>query len=146
MSPPLANSNSAFESFIQELPPKCWDLAREFKAFCRARKIKTVEQLLGLVLQYCGIDLVLREAAGNFTLLEERISDTAVHNRLKACVPWIKEMLQEMMGASVGPLLEGNLRFVVVDGSTVQGPGAQGTWYRLHRAIDLVRLHLMVGR
>ena len=48
--------------------------------------------------------------------VEERISDTAIYNRLKACVPWVKAMLQEMMGASIGPLIEGNLRFVVVDG------------------------------
>ena len=116
MSLPSTNSNCTFESFVQELPPKYKDSALEFKAFCRGRKIKTVEQLLGLVLQYCGIDLVLREVAGNFTLLEERISDTAIYNRLKACVPWVKAMLQEMMGASIGPLIEGNLRFVVVDG------------------------------
>ncbi len=30
---------------------------------------------------------------------------------------------------------------MVVDGSTVQGPGASGTWYRLHIAVDLVKLH-----
>jgi Transposase DDE domain len=34
------------------------------------------------------------------------------------------------------------LRFIVVDGSTVQEPGAQGTTYRLHIAIDLISLSL----
>ena len=42
------------------------------------------DQLMRVVLCYCGIDQVLRETAGNFTLLEERISDTAIHRRLKA--------------------------------------------------------------
>ena len=39
--------------------------------------------------------------------------------------------------------IEGHLRFVIVDGSTVQGPGAKGTWYRLHVAIDMVKWHLL---
>ncbi len=36
----------------------------------------------------------------------------------------------------------GALRFVVIDGSTVQEPGATATTYRLHIAIDLVNLSL----
>ena len=86
---------------------------------------------------------MLREVAGNFTLLAERISDTAIHHRLKACVPWVKALLTGMMGEAVKPLLEGRLRILVADGSTVQGPGASGIQYRLHIAIDLVRLHLV---
>jgi hypothetical protein len=143
MSMPPVNANTTFESFLQELPANYHDLALEFKAFTRARKIKTPAQLMQVVMCYCGIDHVLRDTAGDFTLLEERLSDTAIHNRLKACVPWVKALLTEMMGAAVQPLLEGNLRIVVVDGSTVQSPGATGTEYRLHLAIDLVRLHLV---
>ena len=96
------------------------ELAIEFKAFCRSRKIKTPDQLMRVVLCYCGIDQVLRETAGNFTLLEERISDTAIHRRLKACVPWVKAVLSRMMGAAAAALIEGHLRFIIVDGSTVQ--------------------------
>lgn len=36
----------------------------------------------------------------------------------------------------------GSLRFIVIDGSTVQEPGATQTTYRLHIAIDLIRLSL----
>jgi len=36
----------------------------------------------------------------------------------------------------------GKLRFIVIDGSTVQEPGATGTTYRLHIAIDLISLRL----
>ena len=96
-----------------------------------------------MVLCYCGIDQVLRETAGNFTLLQERLSDTAIHKRLKACLPWVKALLERMRGAAAGPLIDGHLRFVVVDGSTVPGPGAKETWYRLHLAVDLVKLHLI---
>ncbi len=143
MNLPLNTFDTTFESFLQELPKDYRELAIEFKAFCRSRKIKTPDQLMRVVLCYCGIDQVLRETAGNFTLLEERISDMAIHRRLKACVPWVKAVLSRMMGAAGAALIEGHLRFIIVDGSTVHGPGAQGTWYRLHIAIDLVKLHLL---
>jgi hypothetical protein len=143
MSLPFGNLDTTFESFLQELPENYRELALEFKAFCRSRKIKTPEQLMQVVMGYCGIDEVLRETAGNFTLFEERISDTAIHNRLKACVPWVKALLSQMMGEAAKPLIEGHLRFLIVDGSTVQGPGATGTENRLHIAIDMVKLHLV---
>lgn len=143
MSLPFGTVDTTFESFLQELPEDYQELALEFKAFCRSRKIKTPEQLMQVVMGYCGIDAVLRETAGNFTLLEERISDTAIHKRLKACVPWVKALLSRMMGEAFQPATEGHLRFLIVDGSTVQAPGAKGTDYRLHIAIDLVRLHLV---
>ncbi|MCP4936006.1 MAG: transposase, partial [bacterium] len=89
------------------------------------------------------IDQALRDTAGTFALLEERITDTAIHKRLKACLPWVKALLRKMMGQEIEGLEAGRLRFIVVDGSTVQGPGAKETWYRLHIAIDLVNLHLV---
>ena len=98
-----------------------------------------VSQGLGMAVGL--LDEVLRETAANFKLLEERISDTAIHHRLKACVPWVKALLSRMMGDAAKPLLEGHLRFLIVDGSTVQGPGAKGTENRLHMAIDLVNRH-----
>lgn len=143
MSLPLGDVGTPFKRFLQELPEDFRELAIEFKAFSRSRKIKTPEQLLHVVLSYCGLDQVLRETAGNFTLLEERISDTAIQKRLKACVPWVKALLSRLLGARTVLLCEGHLRFVVVDGSTVQGPGATGTEYRLHLAVDWVRLHLI---
>ncbi len=138
-----SETDIAFEHFLQELPDDYESSAREFKAFSRSRKIQTPAQLLQVVMSYCGLDQALREIAGSFTLLQQAISDTAIHNRLKACLPWVKVLLTQLMGESVGPLIEGNLRLVVIDGSTVQGPGAKGTWYRLHIAIDLIHLHLI---
>lgn len=145
MSLPFGNTDTTFESCLPELPEDYWELAIEFKAFSRARQIKSPAQLLQVVFCYCGIDQVLREVAGNVTLLEERISDTAIQRRLKACLPWVKVLLERMMGAAAGPLLEGGRRLVVIAGSTVPGPGAKGTWYRLHIAMDLVKLQLLHG-
>ena len=80
MSLPLPASDIAFEQFLQELPEDYEASAREFKAFCRARKIKSPADLLQVVMCYCGLDQVLREVAGTFTLMQEAISDTAIHN------------------------------------------------------------------
>jgi hypothetical protein len=100
-------------------------------------------QLLQVVLCDCGLDQALRETAGNVPLLEERISDPGVHKRLPACSPWVKALLERLLGPDAAALIQGNLRFVVMDGSTVQGPGARGTWYWLHIAVDWVKLHLI---
>ncbi len=123
MSMPVNDPDTLFDHFLQELPSDYWDLAIEFKAFSRARKIKTPAQLMQVVMCYCGIDQALRDTAGTFALLEERITDTAIHKRLKACLPWVKALLRKMMGQEIEGLEAGRLRFIVVDGSTVQGPG-----------------------
>ncbi len=55
MSLPLGTVDTTFERFLQELPADFRDLAIEFKAFSRSRKIKSPEQLLQVVLNYCFI-------------------------------------------------------------------------------------------
>jgi hypothetical protein len=45
VSLPPSTSDIAFEQFLQELPENYDQLAREFKAFCRPRKIKTPAQM-----------------------------------------------------------------------------------------------------
>jgi hypothetical protein len=72
-------------------------MAREFKAFTRARKIKTPVQLLRVVLLYCGLDKSLREVAGHRTLLMERITDSSVAERLADCRPWVRAVLTTML-------------------------------------------------
>jgi hypothetical protein len=98
MSLPFGNPDTTFESFLQELPADYAELAREFKAFARSRKIKTPAQLLQGVMSDRGLDAALRDVAGQFTLLEERLTDTAIHRRLKACGPWVKALPGRLMG------------------------------------------------
>jgi hypothetical protein len=47
---PLTEADTLFEQLLQDLPSETIALAREFKAFARAKKVKTPEQLLRLVL------------------------------------------------------------------------------------------------
>lgn len=57
-------------------------------------------------------------------------------------MPWIKALLSELYG--VKNLINASaLRLIVIDGSTVQEPGATQTSYRLHIAIDLVAMRIV---
>jgi hypothetical protein len=89
---------------------------------------------------YCGMDKALRETAGVFTLLDERVTDTAIHKRLKACAPWVKALLKRLLPCEQSYPEASRIR--VVDGSSLQGPGAKGTDFRLHLALDLTTLTL----
>jgi len=66
-----------------------------------------------------------------------------VAERLRACGPWIKATLRHMLPLSAVSALPEGLRFVVIDASTVQAPGAKGTDHRLHIAMDLVSLEFI---
>jgi hypothetical protein len=52
MQLPSAEPDTLFEDLLQDLPPETMAMADEFKAFPRARKIKTPRELLRAVLLY----------------------------------------------------------------------------------------------
>jgi hypothetical protein len=56
MQLPPPDPDTLFEELLQDLPPETAQMAWEFKAFTRARKINTPEQLLRVVLLSCGLD------------------------------------------------------------------------------------------
>jgi hypothetical protein len=57
MNLPSTNTDSAFDRFLQELPQDYWDLAIEFKAFTRARKINSPAQSAAhLAARRVGVD------------------------------------------------------------------------------------------
>jgi hypothetical protein len=143
MQLPLTDPDTLFEEVLQDLPPETAHMAREFKAFVRAKKVKTPEQLLRVVFLYCGLDKPLREVAGTFTALYESITDQAVAERLRACGPWVQAMLRRMLPLSPVDTLPAGARFVVIAGSSIQAPGATGTDHRLHIAMDLVSLQFI---
>jgi Transposase DDE domain len=143
MQLPLTDPDTLFEELLQDLPPETVQMAREFKAFVRAKKVKTPAQLLRVVFLYCGLDKPLREVAGTFTALYESITDQAVAERLRACGPWVKAMRRRMLPLSAVDTLPQGLRFVVIDASSIQAPGATGTDHRLHIAMDLLSLQFI---
>ena len=140
--PPLA-PDTMFNDLLQDLPPEIEQLARELKAFMRARKIKTPAQLFRMVFLYCGLDTSLRDVAGEMTLRGERITDSAVSERLAACGPWVQELLVRLLQPTAIPPLPEGWRLLVIDGSQVQAPGATGTDYRLHVCLNVTRVHFV---
>ena len=143
MQLPLTDPDTLFEELLQALPAESVQMARAFKAFVRAKKVKTPAQLWRMVCLYCGLDKPLREVAGTFTVLYASITDQSVAERLRACGPWVQAMLRQMVPmAAVAPLPAGR-RFVVIDASSIQAPGATGTEHRLPLAMDLVSLQFL---
>src|SRR5262245_40998600 len=143
MQLPLTDPDTLFEELLQDLPAEAVQMARAFKAFVRAKKVKTPAQRLRMVFLYGGLDKPLREVAGTFTALYESITDQSVAERLRACGPWVQAMLRQMFPmAAVEPLPSGR-RFVVIDASSRQAPGAPGPDQRLHIAMDLVALQFL---
>ena len=49
MQLPLTDPDTLFEALLQDLPPETAHMAREFKAFVRAKKVKTPAQLWRVV-------------------------------------------------------------------------------------------------
>src|SRR5215471_8182733 len=140
--PPPA-PDTLFEELLQDLPSETVMMARAFKAFVRAKKVKTPQQLLRVVFLYCGLDKSLRETAADFTLLYETITDASIAERLAACRPWVQAVLAQMRHTNAVATRPAPWRFLVIDGSHIQGPGAQGTQYRLHSCMDLVQLQFV---
>lgn len=95
--------DSKFQQLQQELPAETEALAREHKAFQRARRIKTVFDLLRAVMLYSVCDLSLREIAGWFTGRGQRMTDQAVRGRLKCCSKWIEAVLGKMLPSAKLP-------------------------------------------
>src|SRR5262247_4180513 len=143
MQLPLTDPDTLFEKLLQDLPSETVQMARTCKAFVRAKKVKTPAQLLRMVFLYCGLDKPLREVAGTFTALYESITDQSVAERLRACGPWVQAMLRRMLPRSAVETWPAGLRFVVIDASSIQAPGATGTDYRLHIAMDLLSLQFI---
>jgi hypothetical protein len=143
MQLPLTNPETLFEELLQDLPSETVQMARACKALVRAKKVKTPTQLLRVVLLYCGLDQPLREVAGTFTALYESMTDQSVAERLRTCGPWVKAMLRQMLPMATVETLPGGRRFVVIDASTIQAPGATGTDHRLHIAMDLMTLQFI---
>ena len=56
MQLPLTDPDTLFEELLQDLPSETVQMAREFKAFVRAKKVKTPAPLVRVVFFYGGLD------------------------------------------------------------------------------------------
>jgi len=130
-----------WELLLRFLPAR-WDQeAKKLGAFTRARKVKSAEDLLRLVLMHAGVGLSLQrttEAADHAGLAE--MSKVAVFKRLRKCKSWLAWLVRKMLSTRVDCPQIASYRPRAVDGSTVTGPKGS-VQLRLHYSMSLADLN-----
>lgn len=126
--------------------PEEWELkAKELGALRRARNFKDGKSLLRTLLIHFVDGCSLRETVVRARLGKiAEVSDVALLKRLNCSGEWFRWMAVELMKEWVEKrpevLFPGGYRFRVVDGSTIQEPGATGSDWRVHYSINLMTL------
>jgi len=128
---------------LTNLLPEGWEgKAAELGALKRAGKIRRAAELLRLLLLHVGQGLSLRQAvtrAAEWGL--PPISDVALLKRMRvsgAWVHWLCEQLVLQQSAALRwPVPGSPLRLLAVDSTDIQEPGATGSDWRLHYALEL---------
>jgi hypothetical protein len=130
-------------SVVTAMLPAQWQAkAMELGAVRRLRGFASIEALLRVLLIHladgCSLrETVVRARAGKLA----EVSDVALLKRLRGCGPWFQWMAQEMAANMALPMAAGALltgRPVrLMDGSIVCEPGATGSTWRLHYALNL---------
>lgn len=126
--------------------PDGWEeKAKELGALLRCRKFLDAESLLRTLLIHLADGCSLRETTvrarkGNIV----SISDVALLKRLKVSGEWLRWMASQVMNTWIAKqpsaVFGKGLNIRVVDGSTIQEPGATGSTWRIHYSIRLPSL------
>src|SRR6185295_113730 len=125
------------------LLPAGWEeQARKKKAFRRVRYTRSPGDLLRLLLFHVAHDGGLRQTVAQARLAGiGSMSPTALFKRLQSAGSWLawiaaelSRRFREQVRVPVG------LRPRIIDSTTLQGPGSQGTEWRLHYTLDLQTL------
>jgi hypothetical protein len=132
---------------LMKFLPMGWQTeARDLGALKRCRKFENAETLLRTLFIHlasgCSLrETVVRARQGNIT----SISDVALLKRLRASGEWFRWMAVRVMEQWVekqpAAVFGTGLRIRVIDGSTIQEPGATGSTWRIHYSIGLPSLH-----
>ena len=138
----LASIGQDWEVVMQMLPAQWEAKAAELGAVRRLRGFGSVGSLLRVLLIHLADGCSLREtavraSAGGLAA----VSDVALLKRLRGCGAWFEWMAREMatgmaLPSAADALLPGR-RVRLVDGSSVCEPGATGSTWRLHYALNL---------
>lgn len=129
---------------VMRMLPAQWQAkALELGAVRRQlRSFADVASVLRVLLIHLADGCSLRETAARARAggLAD-VSDVALFKRLRSCGAWFQWMTREMAGAMVlapaeQAILPGR-RVRLIDGSTVSEPGATGSTWRLHYALNL---------
>lgn len=138
----LASIGQDWDVVMQMLPAQWESKAVELGAVQRLRGFDSVGSLLRVLLIHLADGCSLREtavraSAGGLAT----VSDVALLKRLRGCAAWFEWMAREIAADMALPLaaqapLPGR-RVRLIDGSSVCEPGATGSTWRLHYALNL---------
>jgi hypothetical protein len=138
----LASIGQDWDVVMQMLPAQWEAKASELGAVRRLRGFDSVASLLRVLLIHLADGCSLREtavraSAGGLCA----VSDVALLKRLRGCAAWFEWMARELATEMALPLAAQALlpgrRVRLVDGSSVCEPGATGSTWRLHYALNL---------
>jgi hypothetical protein len=120
-------------------------LARETKAFVRARRIGSAIDLLRLTLSYCLGHVGLRgTAAWAEAMGLASVSDVALLGRFRNTTPWLSRLIGHVLARECPEAAQGRL-IRILDGSSVakagrNAKGTNGLW-RIHASFTLPAEH-----
>jgi hypothetical protein len=139
----LAGVAEDWQIVLRVLPSGWQDKARELGALRRHREFPDPATLLRVLLIHlaegCSLrGTAVRAAEGQLVT----VSDVALLKRLRVSGEWFRWMGEELMRRWMAPrpVLDAGLQVRIVDGSTVNEPGATGSTWRLHYAVGLPSL------
>jgi hypothetical protein len=144
-SEPIAQSQDW--PYLVTFFPNGWQQkAKELGALLRCRKFPDAESLIRTLLIHLADGCSLRETAarakhGNIV----SISDVALLKRLRVSGEWLRWMAEQVMVRWIdkqpSAVFTKDLNIRIIDGSTIQEPGATGSTWRIHYSICLPSLH-----
>lgn len=124
--------------YIESILPSTLDsMAGETKALVRCKGIRSATDLLRIILTYGVTDWSLKAtAAWAFSTGLGRLSSVALFYRIREARDWLSQLVATMLNEETRPTACIGLNIKIVDATTVVGPGAKGTEWRLHTGID----------
>jgi hypothetical protein len=123
---------------ISELVP-IEETARQFKAFLRARGVKSPFDLLRLALIYAGGSSLRGSSAWAQASAIADLSGPALYRRLGNAADWLEFIAHKLL-EETRPQISGTWagwRLRLIDASAICQPGADRTTWRLHVSYDL---------
>lgn len=129
-------------ALLSFLPTGWQEKARDLGAFTRTRKFADPETLLRVLFMHISEGHSLRTTSELAKLSGlATVSDVAIMKRLAASNEWLQWMANEVKNKwfSCKEYVENgdSYRVRIVDGTTVQEPGATGTTWKIHYSINL---------
>jgi hypothetical protein len=139
-----------WQMLLSYLPDDYEQLAREHRLMnpqWTNAKVTSAQELLRFILLHVGADLPLRQTV--VTVAQAggpKVSQVWLHQKMRRARPYLAALVARLMAdtaAIASPEQWAGYEMVCLDGSTVSGPGAEGSDARIH---GVLRLHDLAVR